>query len=293
MALLIELVSILAPVFLIASVGYYWAKRQWPFDHGFVTKLITNFSGPCLIFSVFSQAQIDAGTLGVVAGAMALCVLAFAAIGTAGLKFLKLPIRVYLPALITPNVGNMGLPISLFAFGQEGLAYAVAVMATLTITCFTLNIWIASGRASPLDSLKQPMIWATFLGALVIVADLEIPRWLDNTTSILGGIAIPLMLVALGVSIAELKVEHIKRSLALGAWRIGMGFAVGWLVVALLGLEGTAASVLIVLASMPAAVFTFLFAQLYDQRPAEVASMIVMSTLISMATLPLILVFVL
>ncbi len=293
MTLFVELVSILAPVFLTALIGFVWAKRKLPFDHAFVTQSVSYLGTPCLVFYALSQAEVDAASMGAVAGGMALCVLAFTAIGYVGLKLLGLPIRVHLPSLTTPNTGNMGLPVALFAFGQEGLAYAIAIMAALILVCFTLNIWIASGRASPMESLKQPMIWAAILGGVVMAGDIDTPRWLDNTTNLIGGLSIPLMLLALGSSMADLKVEHIKRSLGLGAWRIAMGFGVGWLVSFWLHLEGAAAGVLILQASMPAAVFAFLFAQLYDQRPAEVAGTIVMSTAISVITLPLILVFVL
>ncbi len=293
MTLFVELVSILAPVFLTALVGFVWAKRKLPFDHAFVTQSVSYLGTPCLVFYALSQAEVDAASMGVVAGGMALCVLAFTAIGYVGLKLLGLPIRVHLPSLTTPNTGNIGLPVALFAFGQEGLAYAIAIMAALILVCFTLNIWIASGRASPMESLKQPMIWAAILGGVVMAGDIDTPRWLDNTTNLIGGLSIPLMLLALGSSMADLKVEHIKRSFGLGVWRIAMGFGVGWLVAFWLQLEGAAAGVLILQASMPAAVFAFLFAQLYDQRPAEVAGTIVVSTVISVVTLPLILVFVL
>jgi len=293
MSLAAELFTVLAPAFLTAAAGFAWAKRRLAFDHAFITTLIASIGSPCLIFSTFLHADVDPAALGIVALAMGVCVLAFAGIGSLGLKLLGLPIRVHLPTLINPNTGNMGLPVSYFAFGQEGLAFAVAIFAMLNIVTFTLNVWIASGRATPLESLKQPPIWAVFVAAIVLAAGLDVPRWIDNTATLIGGMAVPLMLLALGVSIAELQVAHLRRSLGLGLWRIAMGFGVSVAVAEAFGLGGVSRGVLILQASMPSAVFTFLFAQIYDQRPAEVAGTIVMSTLLSVATLPLVLYFVL
>ena len=289
MTLIVELLTILAPVFLTAAVGYVWGLRRWSFNHAFVAEIIGKVSAPCLVFAALASAAVDPAALGTVALAMALCVVVFFAVGWVGLRALGMPVSVHLPPLITPNTGNMGLPVSLFAFGPEGLAYGVAIMATLSITCFTLNIWIASGKASPLEAVRQPAVWAAALGMAAATTGVELPRWLFNTTELIGGIAIPLMLIALGVSIAELEIRHLGRSVGLSLWRIGMGLAVGVAMAAAFGLTGAAAGVLILQASMPAAVFTFLFAQMYDQRPAEVAGTIVVSTLLSLITLPLIL----
>ena len=289
MTLLIELATIIAPVFLIGCVGYAWARSGQPFDSAFVAQMVGLVGTPCLVFTALAEAEVGLESLRTIALAMVLCVAIFVALGAATLKLVKLPTQVHLPSLITPNVGNIGLPVCLFAFGPDGLALAVAVMATLTITCFTLNIWIASGTASPLEALKQPAIWASVLGAMVIYFDLTLPSWLLDTTRLVGGLSIPLMLLALGVSIATLKISDLGRSTFLSLWRIGVGYGVAVGLAFALDLDPLVRNVLIVQASMPAAVFTFLFAQMYDTRPAEVAGTIVMSTLLSLVTLPLIL----
>ena len=289
MTLVIELFSIMAPVFLIGCIGYAWTYTGQAFDSTFVARMVGLVGTPCLVFTALAEAEIGLDALSSVAVAMILCVTIFLAFGAITLKLTGLPLNVHLPSLITPNVGNMGLPVCLFAFGPDGLVLAVAIMATLTITCFSLNIWIASGTASPLEALKQPAIWASVLGALVIYFDLQMPDWLLDTTRLVGGLSIPLMLLALGVSIATLKVSDFGRSAFLSSWRIGVGYGVAVGVAFLLDLDPLVRNVLILQSSMPAAVFAFLFAQMYDTRPAEVAGTIVVSTLMSLITLPLIL----
>jgi hypothetical protein len=119
------------------------------------------------------------------------------------------------------------------------------------------------------------------------------PKWIDTTTELLGGIVIPMMLITLGISLARLGVKSIPRSLGLSVLRLAMGFAVGIGVGAALGLEGTAREVLIVQSSMPVAVFNYLFALRYNTAPEEVAGMVLISTVLSFVTLPLLLWFVL
>ena len=85
----------------------------------------------------------------------------------------------------------------------------------------------------------------------------------------------------------------IRRSVGLSVLRLGMGFAVGVALAALLGLEGTARGVLIIECPMPVAVFNFLYASIYNNRPSEVAGVIVVSTGISFLTLPALLWYVL
>jgi predicted permease len=101
------------------------------------------------------------------------------------------------------------------------------------------------------------------------------------------------MLITLGISLARLKVASVPRSLALSALRLVMGFAIGLALAAALGLDGATRGVLIVQLSMPVAVFNYLFAQRYKTAPEEVAGMVVMSTALSFASLPLLLWFVL
>lgn len=97
-----------------------------------------------------------------------------------------------------PNTGNMGLPISLYAFGEHGLALAVAFFLTLSIVQFTIGMAI-SGTAASLKALLRNPIVISLAGAMpIIFLDFELPRWLANTADLLGGMTIPLMLLTLG-----------------------------------------------------------------------------------------------
>ena len=97
------------------------------------------------------------------------------------------------------------------------------------------------------------------------------------------------MLLALGVSLGSLQVRRLGTSLRIAVLRLVLGLAAGLAVAWLFGLEGSARSVLILLSAMPVAVFTYLFAARYGRDSDLVAGAVVLSTLISFATLPLLL----
>lgn len=93
----------------------------------------------------------------------------------------------------------------------------------------------------------------------------------------------------LGVSLARLKVGRVRRTGFLAALRLALGLGVGLALAHALGLTDPARGVLVVQSTMPAAVFNYLFAERYQTEPEEVAGVIVLSTLMSFATLPLLL----
>jgi len=286
-----EIFSIIAPVFLCALVGYGWAKKGTPFETAFVTRLVTNIGFPCLIFTALIKAPITAETLGTMGLASLLSVAAFAAIAMPVLKLAGLSQRTYLSSMIFTNTGNMGLPLCLLAFGKEGLALAIAYFAVNSILVFVLGPALAAGTANPKEILKIPLVWAVLAALAVKFSGIEIFDWLFKTLDLLGGFAIPLMLVTLGVSLAGLKIASLHRAVWLSVFRLVLGFGVGWGLAEAFGFEGAARGVLIIECALPVAVFNFLFAQAHDNRPDEVASIVLVSTALSFMTLPALLSF--
>jgi hypothetical protein len=284
-----DITAVMAPVFLIAALGYGWARAKLPYSGPFITTFMINVATPCLVFATLLRLRFEPAQLAAIAGASLLCLALSAAVAFAVLRTARLSLRVYLPALIFPNSGNMGMPLCLFAFGEAGLGLAVVFFAVLAVAQFTLGPAIAAGRLDLKQMARTPLIWAVALALLLQALGLELPRWAANTTRLLGDCAVPLMLLALGVALAGLRITGLGRVLSLSALRLGMGFAVGLAVATVLGLEGTARGVVILESAMPVAVFNYLWAVRYSTAPEEVAGMVLGSTVLSFATLPLLL----
>jgi predicted permease len=287
--MLAELFSIVAPVFACAVLGWGWARLGRPYDTALMTSLIFTIGAPCLVFSRLVSLVVEPAALASMALAAALALTAFGAVAWGVLRALGLPRHTFWSPLVFPNAGNMGMGICWFAFGEEGLALAVAFFTVAALGQFSVGIWTWTGRVAPRDLASVPLVYASALGAGALATGLPIPVWVLRTTELLGDFTIPLMLMTLGASLARLDLASVPRTLSLAALRLGMGAAVGFALAAALGFEGAARGVLVLQCSMPAAVFNYLFAERYGRSPQEVASLVLLSTLAAFATIPLLL----
>jgi len=288
-----DILAVIAPIFLCALVGYVWVKRGQHFDTGFITALVLNIGAPCLLFSTFMELGIKLTDFGMVILATVLIMLCVVAIASLVLTLAGINLRSHLFSQAFPNVGNMGLPLCLLAFGPEGLAMALAYFMVSTLCAFTFGVALVSGRLQLRDFPRNPIFISVCLTLLFLAFEVQVPKWLLDTTGLLGNFTIPLMLVALGVSLGRFRISSLQRSVALSLLRLLTGFGVSVAITTLLGLEGAARGAVIVQSSMPVAVFSYLFAERYQQEPEEVAGTVVISTLLSFLSLPLLLWYVL
>ena len=287
--LLSQLFAVIAPVFIAAGLGFLWDRAGYPFETNHMTQLITYVGTPCLVVSTLLRVDLQLSDLGTIALASLVVQLTMGLIGFVCLRLAALPPRAFLPLLMFPNNGNMGLPICLFAFGEPGLALAIVYFTVSAVSQFTVGQAISSGQTSLLKLLRTPIVWAVIVAVGLIASGSSLPRWASNTVNLIGQFTIPLMLIALGVSLARMHTRALGRSGLLAGLRIVGGTLLGFGVAGLLDLQGVARAVVILQASMPAAVFNYLFAQLHGNRPDEVAGVIMLSTFMSFLSLPLLL----
>ncbi len=289
----IEILSVIAPVGLLAAVGFAWDRKGLPFDTNMVAYLVTNLGAPCLIISTLLANRPDPDVIASMALAALMVVGLVTLIAGVGLHFAGQPLKVYLPALTFPNSGNIGIPLCLFAFGDEGLALSVSFFSVMALTQFTLGIGIAAGKMSVRDVVGNPVLWSAAIAVVFLVTETALPRWVGGTVDTVAGMVIPLMLMSLGISLSRLKPNALLRSTIYSALRLCLGLAAGVAVAALLDLDGVARAAVIIQSAMPTAVFNYLFAVRYDNRPTEVAGIVVVSTVLSFITLPFLLAYVL
>lgn len=281
-----EVAAVLLPVFCIAAIGYSWRRLGVAFDLEFVTRLIMNVAGPCLVFDSLSTLQLPVQEFLTMVGASIAMLLGVAALGFLLLKALRLSVMSFLPSLVIGNTGNLGLPLCLFAFGEKGLGLAIAVYVTNSVGQFTLVPLLQARTSMRKTLLTTPVIYGALGGAAVLASHATVPDWLGDTIRLLGDLMIPLMLLALGHTIGGLRARNLRRAVGLGAARLLLAFGVALGVSELLGLEGMAQGVLVMQGAMPAAVFTYLFAARYERDADDVAGIVLMSTLLGALALP-------
>ena len=277
----------IAPVFVCAGIGFTWRKLGHPFDTRMVGALALNLGMPCLVFSSLTRLNVSLTAFAEMVGAYAVVMLCFLFVGLAAIRSLKVPAHTYLPIFTSSNTGNMGLPLCLFAFGSEGLAFGICIFILSSIYSFTVGWSIYAGRLAADVLYNNPLIYAVALALIFMLSDTSPPDWLANTTELISGLAIPLMLVSLGVAIADLRVRRTGKIVIISFIKLVTGFIVGYAVGDIWGMEGAARGVLIIGAAMPIAVHNYMFAQRFDRNSDDTAGMIVISTIMSLATLPL------
>jgi predicted permease len=280
------ILTAIAPVMLTALIGYFWTRSGRSIEANGLTQIVTEIGTPCLVFSTFAKMSVPAGAFAVTAAASLTILIGFLIIASLVLKLCRLSLRIYLPSMCFPNTGNLGIPLALYAFGNEGLAYAIVFLCFTSVMNFTIGQAIAAGTMSWRAIVKMPIIYAVVLGVAVTEFGVPVPQFLGNTIGLLGSLTVPLMLLMLGVSLGSLRVSAFPRAFMLSLLRVGMGAGLGFAVTSFFGLTGAARAAVIMQSSMPAAVFNYLFALRYQNQPEEVAGIVVVSTLVTIATVP-------
>jgi hypothetical protein len=293
MEIISQLSAIILPVFICAAIGLLWTRIGQPFDSELISDLVFLVGAPCLIISTFATIELSSLAVAELALAALAAYVSFAMIGIAVLKLARLSLRSYLPSLMFPLTGSMGLPVCLFAFGDAGLALALIFLVFGGVGTYTVGAAIAAGRMSFGQIARTPVIYAAAVVVAMLTTGWSLPAWAVNTTSLLGGFVIPLQLFALGASLGRLKVASIWRSVGLAALRLGMGFAVGYGIAEAMELERIARGVVIIQCAMPVAVSNYLMALVYRREPEEVAGMVLISTAVAFLLLPFLLLLVL
>lgn len=283
--------EIVSPVFLLAAVGYVWVRMGLEYRMQFVTSLAMTLSVPCLIFTSLMQTEIDPRALSELSLAAAVGYLALTIVMYALVRIFKLPIRSYLAPLIFGNTGNLGLPLALFAFGETGLGYAVVVFAVMAIWSFTFGVWIVSGGGGLAKVVREPMVAATLLGALFLWQGWHTPVFLTNALKLIGQIAIPIMLITLGVAVARLRPGRLGLASVLAAVKYAVCIAVAWGCGIWFGLDPVALAVLVVQFATPVAVTSYMLAEKYGADSDAVAGLVVVSTLMAVGVLPILMAF--
>lgn len=286
-----KVIEVVFPVFSIVLLGYLLARAR-QIHIPTLSEMAVNVTSPCLIFISISSKKIVASEWLVMGGGAVVVVLGTGLMMLAYQRASGIRMRgLYLPTMFM-NTGNMGLPFALLAFGTVGLDKAIIFFIVIVITHFTLGIFIAKGEGGFREIFRLPLIYAVIGGLICSVAGLQFPRFLITPVEMLADVAIPLMILNLGVQLKSLRISDLRHALVGVSIRMGGGLLLAASFVLIFGVAGVSRNVIFLDALMPPAVFNVILAQKYDADPDAVASMIVLGTLLSVATTPLFLMFV-
>jgi hypothetical protein len=283
-----QILNVIGPILVITVIGYMLEKLSQNIDARTISSLVLLIATPSLVFSTLTSLDIDTTALLKMALSAVLCVAIASVAGLAVLRALGMSYRTFLPCLIMPNAGNIGLPLVLLAFGERGLALGISYFFVIALLQYTVGAAISSGQYRLRDLARQPLIYSVILVAVVLLAKIKVPVIIATTTDLLGGMMIPAMLILLGTSLARLSVSDLRQAFIIALARLGIGIPTGLVVIGAISLSGIEAGTVFLLASMPTAIVNYVFAERYRPDAQQVAGAVVVSTTLTFAVLPVI-----
>ena len=201
---------------------------------------------------------------------------------------------------IIGNVGFMGLPMLALLLGPASVPYMLIVLSVdLVVFSSLFTMMITLARQGQIDRglpvklaaavARNPMVVAMLSGLAWAATGLDLPAPVTDTLTLLGAAATPGALFAIGASLADKRVERLGIVSWLSIVKLGLHPAmVALFALVVFRLDPAASAVLIAAAGLPVAGNVFILAQHYDAGPARVSATILVSTLVSMATIPVI-----
>ena len=278
---------------MVASFGYL-LKRRFDLHVGTLSSVVFNVLSPCLVFSSLANSQLPAGELIDLVGFSILNILAMGVLAFLLARLIKLERSDMATLLIVAmfvNGGNYGLTLLQLRYGEVGLSHGVVYYITSTVMVYTVGVLVASmGKASWRVTIKRmgrlPAVYAALLAIIVYSFNIPIPAPIMSGITITGNGAIPVMLLVLGMQMADMRPADGARYIwpAVGL-RLLVGPAVGVLIAALVGLQGIGRASMIIESAMPTAVINLILASEFGLPTTNVARIVVLSTLISPLTI--------
>ncbi|GAA0796571.1 AEC family transporter [Cupriavidus gilardii] len=282
-----RIVSIITPVILIILVGWLYGRKAHP-DMAGINRATLDVIAPLLVVSAFvskefvlaDQVALLACAVGVVLGSGLL------ALGAA--RLMGADPRTFVPPMMFNNSGNMGLPLSVFAFGPAGLAPAVALFAASNLMHFTLGLKIVNRHASLAQISRNPMVLATIAGVGLSLARpwFALPDPVYQSIKLLGDATVPLMLFALGVRMKDVNLRNWGMGLAGAVICPLTGITCALALAAVVPLTELQRGLLFVFAALPPAVLNFLVADHFRQEPDQVASIVLLGNIAAVVFVP-------
>lgn len=284
--MLVQIVSIVFPVFTVIAVGYLYGRKHRP-DMLATNQVNMGIFVPALIFSTLAGKSVDLAEVQMIALGGLVIVLGSGLLGWPIARRLGYAPKTLLPPMMFKNAGNMGLPLLLFAFGEQVLPAAVVLFLVENILHFAIATWWLGRNAKVWLLLREPVIIAGIAGVLVSMSGIALWPPFLSAIKIIADVSTGLMLFALGVRL---------NTAPFAQWRIGTvgavatpltGMLIAYLFCLAFGLSDRETDILLIFGALPPAVLNFMFAERYAQEPEKVASIVILGNLVALLSISL------
>ncbi len=289
---LIHVLQIVAPAFLIIALGFGFCRY---IRNGYETliKITMGILVPAFAWEHLYRMKLESGVITDVLLSSVIIMLVPGLIAWGVFRVMGISQRgIYLPIMFMNSV-NLPFPILAAAYGEAAIPFALMFYLTAFVGIFTLGLIIVSGGKEKgyFQIFREPVVYVVIVALLCNAGEVEVPEFINGSAHLLAQATIPMVLLALGIQLAQVKVTELKLSFIAVAIRFVGGALTGVFCVWLFQLEGLAYKVVVLESVMPCAVITSLVAEKYRAQPEIVASTILISTVISIIVIPCTLIF--
>ena len=287
--MLIDLLFIkLMPIVILIAIGFYWKKKELPFDKDMISSLLMNLGTPALLIASINNKDLTVDNMLTILIYGTSLIIVCTILTTVYLKIEGKEVRPFLQSFIFPNTGGLGIPIVYVLLGETAFVYAITFSILINIYHFTIGLWLANNSLNIKKALQTPVLYALVAALLFKGTNTEVPSVLEDVCKMLGGIVIPLMLIAFGSSLVGIKIGENLKAIRMGIARVIIGFLVVYMAYILGDFEHIIIATLLIQYSMPVATTSYLFAFKFNGPDKEIAVMTASSTVTILFLLPVI-----
>ena len=290
--------DVVVPVFTLVFAGYF-AGPILKLDVRTLARTAYFIFVPALIFQIISRAELHAAQAVrmLVYIVLVHIVCGLVAFGIA--KMLRCSIELtaaYVVIAVSGNVGNFGLPLIKFRFGEQALAQGTIYFLGVMVISMAISViaasWARDGSSikAIASIFKTPGLIAVVPALIVNIADLKVPLMISRITELAGAAMVPLLLVTLGVRLAqEGKPVVNAHLLTVSTLRLVVAPCIALLIGVFLGVSGLERATGILQAGMPVAIVASIITLEYQLMPEFVATSVLFTSLAGMVTLTVLL----
>lgn len=278
----------LMPIVILIIIGYYWKKKELPFDKDMISSLIMNLGTPALLIASINNKDLTSENIITILIYGTIIIVICTILTIAYLKFENKPIRPFLQSFIFPNTGGLGIPIVYVLLGQTAFVYAITFSVLINIYHFTIGLWLSNSSLNLKKALQTPVLYALVLALAFKGTNTQVPFIIEDVCKMLGGIVIPLLLIAFGSSLVGIKIGQNIKAVRMGVVRVILGFLVVYTIFYFGNFEPVLIYTLLIQYSMPIATTSYLFALRFNGPSNEIAVMTASSTIAILFLLPII-----
>ncbi|MFK8041769.1 AEC family transporter [Congregibacter sp.] len=285
-AMFARIAGILFPIVAIVVAGFWYGRKHNP-EMSVANRLNMDVFVPALILGAMMSKSFDPTRYAGLAAGAALIVLCSGLAARLLAKAVGVDWRTFVPPMMFNNSANIGIPLAVLAWGDSALAAAVILYSVSNVLHFSVGLHMLDRDAQIKTLWRNPTLLAVFAGLGISLA--QVPVWppLVEALQLMGNVAVPLLLFALGVRMREVRFDALSAPL-LGAFlKPALGMTLAWVFSLLLGLNERDTAMLIIFGALPPAVMNFLFAERYAQDPQRVAAIVLIGNLASLIILPI------